>query len=156
MNNKKYFEINLQKHNLDFSSEFCLSESPIDSLLAEDLSGNKIILKKSKIYLYIHDATIENEYVKLFDNLEDFYSKTNFYDNTEQSNRYNKIVENYEEYDKDYIPDKKVLISTFIKKLGSNRLNSIYKDGSYYDVTMAFKDGNITREEFEIFRFLPQ
>lgn len=156
MNQNRYFEINLKNKTTDFSSEFYLIQDSEDFLLAEDFSGNKIILKNSLIYLYIHDAPDNYEYFKLFDNLEQFYANTKFYDELEHSRRYDKIVEDYKEFDENYIPEKKVLISTFIKNLGFKRLNPIYKEGSYYNVTMALRENSITRDEFETFRFLPE
>lgn len=150
----KYFEIVLKNCDIDFSSEFSLLNKPSDNVIAEDLSGNKIIIKKELVYLFIHDAPIKHEYVQLFNNLDEFYSKTDFYDDLEQEKRYHQIADSYAT-DPDFIPEKKVLISSFIKQLGINRMNPEFKEGSYYNVTMAFHAGSITREEFELFRFSP-
>lgn len=150
----KYFEVVFKKDDIDFSSEFSLLNKPFDNVIAEDLSGNKIIIKKDLVYLFIHDVSIKHEYVQLFDTLDEFYSKTDFYDDIEQEKRYHQIVDSYES-NPDFIPEKKVLISSFIKQLGINRMNPEFKEGSYYNVTMAFHAGSITRVEFELFRFSP-
>lgn len=152
---KKFFEINFKNNSIDFSSEFCLLEDITDFLIAEDLAGNKIISKNSSIFLYIHDAPEKFEYIKIFNNLDDFYSNVYFYDEIEQNIKYKKILEDNNETI-DSLPEKMVLISTFINKLGINRLNKTYKKGSYYNVSKAFIDGEITKEEFEIFSFLPE
>ena len=150
----KYFEIVFKNDDIDFSSEFSLLNKPFDNVIAEDLSGNKIIIKKELVYLFIHDAPIKHEYVKLFDTLVEFYSKTYFYDDIEQEKKYNQIIEGYEP-NPDFIPEKKVLISSFIKQLGIKRMNPEFKEDSYYNVTLAFHAGSITRDEFELFRFAP-
>ena len=153
---KKFFTINIKNESIDFSSEFCLVDNIGNFLIAEDLSGNKIIFKISSIFLYIHDESEELEYTKIFNNLDEFYSNIDFYDEIEQDVRYKKLIsEDNKEINQPDL-EKKVLISTFVKKLGNKRLNLIYKEGSYYNVSKAFIDGNITKEEFEVFRFLPE
>ena len=153
---KKFFTINIKNESIDFSSEFCLVDNIGNFLIAEDLSGNKIIFKDSSIFLYIHDESEELEYTKIFNNLDEFYSNIDFYDEIEQDVRYKKLIsEDNKEINQPDL-EKKVLISTFVKKLGNKRLNLIYKEGSYYNVSKAFIDGNITKEEFEVFRFLPE
>lgn len=153
---KKFFEVNFNNESMVFSSEFCLLDKIENFLIAEDFSGNKIIYKNYFIFLYIHDAPEEFEYIRLFSNLNDFYSNTIFYDEVEQEIRYKKIVEENKNFGDNSIPQKMVLVSTFISKLGSGRLNKSYKDGAYYNVSKAFIDGDITKDEFEIFRFLPE
>lgn len=153
---KKIFTINIKNESIDFSSEFCLVDNIGNFLIAEDLYGNKIIFKNSSIFLYIHDESEELEYTKIFNNLDEFYSNIDFYDEIEQYVRYKKLIsEDNKEINQPDL-EKKVLISTFVKKLGNKRLNLIYKEGSYYNVSKAFIDGNITKEEFEVFRFLPE
>lgn len=153
---KKTFTINIKNESIDFSSEFCLVDNIGNFLIAEDLSGNKIIFKDSSIFLYIHDESEELEYTKIFNTLDEFYSNIDFYDEIEQDIRYKKLIsEDNKEINQPDL-EKKVLISTFVKKLGNKRLNLIYKEGSYYNVSKAFIDGNITKEEFEGFRFLPE
>lgn len=153
---KKFFEINFKNDSVDFSSEFCLVDNIENFLIAEDLSGNKIISKNSCIFLYIHDAPEKLEYIKIFNSLDDFYSNIDFYDEIEQDLRYKKIIKETKNVEDNQLPQKMVLVSTFIGKLGSRRLNKIYKEGSYYNVSKAFIDGDITKDEFEIFRFLPE
>lgn len=153
---KKFFTINIKNESIDFSSEFCLVDNIGNFLIAEDFSGNKIIFKDSFIFLYIHDESEELEYTKIFNTLDEFYSNIYFYDEIEQDVRYKKLIsEDNKEINQPDL-EKKVLISTFVKKLGNKRLNLIYKEGSYYNVSKAFIDGNITKEEFEVFRFLPE
>jgi hypothetical protein len=153
---KKIFEINFKNESIDFSSEFYLSDKIENFVIAEDLSGNKIVSKKSCVYLYIHDAPEQYEYIKIFESLKEFYSNIEFYDEIEQNRRHKKIIENNNIDENDITQEKMVLISTFISKLGSKRLNKKYKEGSYYNISKAFVDGEITPEEFEIFRFLPE
>lgn len=152
----KFFKINIKNESIDFSSEFCLVDNIDYSLLAEDFSGNKIIFKNSSIFLYIHDLPEGLEYIKIFNTLEKFYSNILLYDEIEQELRYNKLISENNSDNNQETLEKKVLISTFVKKLGNKRLNLIYKEGSYYNVSKAFIDGNITKEEFEVFRFLPE
>lgn len=152
---KKFFTINIKNESIDFSSEFCLVDNISNFLIAEDLSGNKIIFKNSSIFLYIHDESEELEYTKIFNTLDEFYSNIDFYDEIEQDVRHKKLILKDKKEINQPDLEKKVLISTFVKKLGNKRLNPIYKEGSYYNISKSFLDGEITEEEFEIFRFLP-
>lgn len=153
---KKYFEININNPTTAFCSEFELLQESNEQLIAQDVFGNKILVINNCIFLYIHDAPLDSEYIKLFDNTESFYQNIIFYDEEEKEQKYNNLTNQSTPDEKDYIPDKKILISTFIKKLSSDRLQTKYKQGSYYDIKNAYLDGNITKDEFEIFRFLPE
>lgn len=149
---KKFFTINIKNESIDFSSEFCLVDNIGNFLIAEDFSGNKIIFKDSLIFLYIHDKSEELEYTKIFNNIEDFYKITYFYDEEESNKRYDDFINEYRKQtinDSKEIPEKELYISTVIKYIGGKRILEKYKNGSHYNITQAYLDGELTEEEFK-------
>lgn len=141
----KYFTILFK----NFDSEFNLLDN-ISDTLAHDLSGNSIILINKEVFLFIHDSNPSN--IKLFDNIDEFYKKTYFYDEDESQIRYDKFINEYREktaYSTKKIPEKELYISTVIKHIGSKKILNKYKNGSYYNVTQAYLDGNLSEKEFK-------
>jgi hypothetical protein len=145
----KYFTININQDNIKFNSELFLLDGNSE-VLARDLSGNSIISKKSGVYLFIHDSNPDS--IKLFDNIEEFYLHTHFYDDEESSKRYDYFINEHKKehiQEPEEIPEKLLYISTVVKYIGGKRILEKYKNGSYYNVTQAYIDGTLTKEEFK-------
>ena len=145
----KYFTIEINKNNTKFDSELFLLDDKSD-VLAQDLSGNSLIIRDNGIFLFIHDAN--PSYIKMFDTIEDFYLHTIFYDEAESNKRYDDFISEYNKKNvnnEEEKPEKKLYISTVVKYIGGKRILEKYKDGSYYNVTQAYLDGELTEEEFK-------
>ena len=145
----KYFTININHNNIKFDSELFLLDNNSE-VLARDLSGNSLITKKDGVFLFIHDAN--PSYVKLFDSTENFYRSTYFYDEEESNKRYDDFIDEYRKQtinDSQKIPEKFLYISTVIKHIGGKRILEKYKNGSHYNITQAYLDGELTEEEFK-------
>lgn len=145
----KYFTIKINHNNINFDSELFLLDNNSE-VLARDLSGNSLITRKDGVFLFIHDAS--QSYVKLFDSIEDFYRITYFYDEEESNKRYDDFINEHKKQtinDSKEIPEKELYISTVIKYIGGNRILEKYKNGSHYNITKAYLDGELTEEEFK-------
>ena len=104
------------------------------------------------MFLFIHDAS--QSYVKLFDSIEDFYRITYFYDEEESNKRYDDFINEHKKQtinDSKEIPEKELYISTVIKYIGGNRILEKYKNGSHYNITKAYLDGELTEEFKKLF-----
>lgn len=99
------------------------------------------------VLLYVHDADESVDHVKLFDNLENFYKKTKFHETDKRFEDDGEPLK-YNEYNPDDIEPCSIYISDFIKTLGFKRLVNKYKEGSYYNISQAYIDDTITKDEF--------
>lgn len=144
----KYFNIFIKHTHLgELSFYFYLLDKPYNNVIAEDDFGNKIINDDSGILLYVHDADDGIDHVNLFDNLEFFYKKTKFHENDKRFEDDDEPLI-YNEYNPEDIEPYSIYISEFIKTLGIKRLVPKYKEGSYYNISQAYIDGSITKDEF--------
>jgi hypothetical protein len=145
---EQYFDLTVKTKDLgNLSFYFYLLDKPYKNVIAEDDFGNKIINDDSGILLYVHDADESIDHVKLFDNLELFYKKTNFHENDKRFEDDDEPLI-YNEYNPKDIEPCSIYISEFIKTLGIKRLLPKYKEGSYYNISQAYIDGSITKDEF--------
>jgi hypothetical protein len=126
---------------------FYLTKIKSNGIIGKDDCSNEIIHDNAGVFIYINDADADHDYIKLFDNLDDFYKNTEIYDQTEYDKR--NLEDEYEDED-DLVPACSMLISKFVKTLGGKRLIDKYKEGSYYNVTQAYIDGTITDDEFKM------
>lgn len=145
----KYFDITIKNDDLgERSYTFYFIENPFNNVIAKDDCSNTIISDSSGVFIYVNDADEDQNYIKLFDNLDEFYSSIVIYDQVEFEKRLDDI--DYEPYDQNRIPSYSMLISEFVKALGGKRINNKYKEGSYYNVTKAYTDRTLTEHEFKM------
>lgn len=158
MIDRKYFTIVVENELNSFEADFeliHLLNTDYVVIIAEDSDGNYIILKDNSVYLFIHDS--HDQYVKLFDDLNSFYSNTVFYDNVELEKRTNDFNKEYRKeypYEPNKLHDYLILTSKFIEQLGGKRIIPKYKEGSYYNISQAYIDGTLTDDEFRILSHL--
>lgn len=148
---KKYF--NLTVDNSFFGKRnflFHILNPLVDGIIAEDDCSNSIIETNEGIFLYIHEEDEDNDHVKLSNNLEDFYKNIEIYDQDEFNRRYISNIDESEknQYNPDDILPCSIYTNTFVKHLGGKRIIPKYKEGSYYNISQAYIDGTITKEEF--------
>jgi hypothetical protein len=148
----KYFDITIKNDNLgEIFFTFYLTTIKSNGIIGKDDCSNEIIHDNTGVFIYINDAEADHDYIKLFDNLDDFYKNTEIYDQSEYDKR--NLANEYEDEDEDeddLVPACSMLISKFVKTLGGKRLIDKYKEGSYYNVTQAYIDGTITDDEFKM------
>ena len=158
MIDRKYFTIVVENELNSFEADFeliHLLNTDYVVIIAEDSDGNYIILKDNSVYLFIHDS--HDQYVKLFDDLNSFYSNTVFYDNVELEKRTNDFNKEYRKeypYETNKLHDYLILTSKFVERLGGKRIIPKYKEGSYYNISQAYIDGTLTDDEFRILSHL--
>jgi hypothetical protein len=158
MIDRKYFTIVVENELNSFEADFeliHLLNTAYVVIIAEDSDGNYIILKDNSVYLFIHDS--HDQYVKLFDDLNSFYSNTVFYDNVELEKRTNDFNKEYRKeypYEPNKLHDYLILTSKFVEQLGGKRIIPKYKEGSYYNISQAYIDGTLTDDEFRILSHL--
>ena len=129
-------------------------------MLAEDCCGNKVLIN-GPIYLLIHDEEAKYRSIKLFDSLEDFQANTLFYDQDyldirdaewEKEWAAERLVYEAKQeklrQDPKHFPDCSIHITKFIKQLGKPRVDQKYNKSGEYQLTQAYIDGSITKEEF--------
>lgn len=148
----KYFNLTIQDENLD-EQTFCFYflEKPYKkNVIAQDDSSNYIANNDTGVYIYINDADEEQNYIKLFDNIDEFYKNIDIYDQQEFDRRYSQDINPSEinQYKPEDISPCSVYTSTFVKHLGGKRIIPKYKEGAYYNISQAYIDGTITKEEF--------
>lgn len=150
----------IPEEHFQFSNEFELNNPIVDGLLSEDCCGNKVLIN-GPIYLLIHDEESKYRSIKLFDSLEDFQANTLFYDQDYLDIRYAELEKKWaaEELvyeakqeklrqDPKHIPECSIHITKFIKQLGKPRVDQKYNKSGVYQLTQAYIDGSITKEEF--------
>lgn len=154
-----YFTIlhTIEDEHFCFHSEFELKSPIVDGLLAEDPYGN-IVLVNTHIYLLIHDEESKYRSIKLSDNLDEFKEKTKFclyeYDEeednrrSEELRRLHDLEEAQRRADPNFVPECSIHITEFIKQLGKPRADQKYNKSGEYQLTQAYIDGSITKEEF--------
>lgn len=150
----------IPEEHFQFSNDFELNNPIVNGLLAEDCCGNKVLIN-GPIYLLIHDEEAKYRSIKLFDSLEDFQVNTLFYDQDYLDTRdaewekewaaerlvYEAKQEKLRQ-DPKHLPDCSIHITQFIKQLGKPRVNQKYNKSGEYQLTQAYIDGSITKEEF--------
>ena len=150
----------IPEEHFQFSNDFELNNPIVNGLLAEDCCGNKVLIN-GPIYLLIHDEEAKYRSIKLFDSLEDFQANTLFYDQDyldirdaewEKEWAAEKLIYEAEQeklrQDPKHLPDCSIHITQFIKQLGKPRVNQKYNKSGEYQLTQAYIDGSITKEEF--------
>lgn len=150
----------IPEEHFQFSNDFELNNPIVNGLLAEDCCGNKVLIN-GPIYLLIHDEEAKYRSIKLFDSLEDFQANTLFYDQDyldirdaewEKEWVAEKLIYEAEQeklrQDPKHLPDCSIHITQFIKQLGKPRVNQKYNKSGEYQLTQAYIDGSITKEEF--------
>lgn len=147
---EQYFDLTVITEDLgELSFYFYLLEHPYKGVIAEDDCGNKIIVEHNGVFLYVHEADDGLDHIKLFDNLELFYTTTKFHENDKRFEDDDEPL-TYNEYNPEDIEPCSIYISEFIKTLGIKRLVPKYKEGSYYNISQAYIDGSITKDEFRL------
>lgn len=143
----------IPEEHFQFSNAFELNNPIIDGLLAEDCCGNKVLIN-GPIYLLIHDEEAKYCSIKLFDSLEDFQANTFFYDQDYLDIRHAEWEKEWDaeqeklRQDPNHIPHCSIHITEFIKQLGKQRVDQKYNKSGEYQLTQAYIDGSITKEEF--------
>lgn len=150
----------IPEEHFQFSNDFELNNPIVNGLLAEDCCGNKVLIN-GPIYLLIHDEEAKYRSIKLFDSLEDFQANTLFYDQDyldirdaewEKEWAAERLVYEAKQeklrQDPKHFPDCSIHITKFIKQLGKPRVNQKYNKSGEYQLTQAYIDGSITKEEF--------
>jgi hypothetical protein len=150
----------IPEEHFQFSNDFELNNPIVNGLLAEDCCGNKVLVN-GPIYLLIHDEEAKYRSIKLFDSLEDFQVNTLFYDQDyldmrdaewEKEWAAEKLIYEAEQeklrQDPKHLPDCSIHITQFIKQLGKPRVDQKYNKSGEYQLTQAYIDGSITKEEF--------
>lgn len=150
----------IPEEHFQFSNDFELNNPIVNGLLAEDCCGNKVLIN-GPIYLLIHDEEAKYRSIKLFDSLEDFQANTLFYDqdyldirDAEWEKEWDAERLVYEakqeklRQDPKHFPDCSIHITKFIKQLGKPRVDQKYNKSGEYQLTQAYIDGSITKEEF--------
>lgn len=150
----------IPEEHFQFSNDFELNNPIVNGLLAEDCCGNKVLVN-GPIYLLIHDEEAKYRSIKLFDSLEDFQVNTLFYDQDyldirdaewEKEWVAEKLIYEAEQeklrQDPKHLPDCSIHITQFIKQLGKPRVDQKYNKSGEYQLTQAYIDGSITKEEF--------
>lgn len=150
----------IPEEHFQFSNDFELNNPIVNGLLAEDCCGNKVLIN-GPIYLLIHDEEAKYRSIKLFDSLEDFQANTLFYDQDyldirdaewEKEWAAEKLIYEAEQeklrQDPKHLPDCSIHITQFIKQLGKPRVDQKYNKSGEYQLTQAYIDGSITKEEF--------
>lgn len=150
----------IPEEHFQFSNDFELNNPIVNGLLAEDCCGNKVLIN-GPIYLLIHDEEAKYRSIKLFDSLEDFQANTLFYDQDyldirdaewEKEWAAERLVYEAKQeklrQDPKHFPDCSIHITKFIKQLGKPRVDQKYNKSGEYQLTQAYIDGSITKEEF--------
>lgn len=150
----------IPEEHFQFSNDFELNNPIVNGLLAEDCCGNKVLVN-GPIYLLIHDEEAKYRSIKLFDSLEDFQVNTLFYDQDyldirdaewEKEWAAERLVYEAKQeklrQDPKHLPDCSIHITQFIKQLGKPRVDQKYNKSGEYQLTQAYIDGSITKEEF--------
>jgi hypothetical protein len=150
----------IPEEHFQFSNDFELNNPIVNGLLAEDCCGNKVLIN-GPVYLLIHDEEAKYRSIKLFDSLEEFQANTLFYDQDyldirdaewEKEWSAEQLVYEAEQeklrQDPKHLPDCSIHITQFIKQLGKPRVVQKYNKSGEYQLTQAYIDGSITKEEF--------
>jgi hypothetical protein len=150
----------IPEEHFQFSNDFELNNPIVNGLLAEDCCGNKVLIN-GPVYLLIHDEEAKYRSIKLFDSLEEFQANTLFYDQDyldirdaewEKEWAAEQLVYEAEQeklrQDPKHLPDCSIHITQFIKQLGKPRVVQKYNKSGEYQLTQAYIDGSITKEEF--------
>lgn len=114
------------------------------NIIGEDEFGNIIKVINDKVYIIIHDSSPSK--ILLCESLDEFNKQVKYYNQEEKNRRFEEFSKNIKD-DDDY--EYLVKIKTVAQVIGSKRINSSYISSPLYNITKAWKNGEVSNDEYK-------
>lgn len=140
MKEEIYFDWYIDKLN----DTFVFNKVDKLNIIGEDEFGNIIKVINDKVYIIIHDSLPSK--ILLCESLDEFNKQVKYYNQEEKNRRFEEFSKNIKE-DNDY--EYLVKIKTVAQVIGSKRINSSYISSPLYNITKAWKNGEVSNDEYK-------
>lgn len=140
MKKEIYFDWYIDKLN----DTFVFNKVDKLNIIGEDEFGNIIKVINDKVYIIIHDSSLSK--ILLCESLDEFNKQVRYYNQEEKNRRFEEFSKNIKD-DDDY--EYLVKIKTVAQVIGSKRINSSYISSPLYNITKAWKDGEVSNDEYK-------
>lgn len=140
MKEEIYFDWHIDKLN----GTFVFNKVDKLNIIGEDEFGNIIKVINDKVYIIIHDSSPSK--ILLCESLDEFNKQVKYYNQEEKNRRFEEFSKNIKD-DDDY--EYLVKIKTVAQVIGSKRVNSSYISSPSYNITKAWKDGEVPNDEYK-------
>jgi len=140
MQTEIYFDWHINKLN----DTFVFNKVDKLNIIGEDEFGNIIKVINDKVYIIIHDSSPSK--ILLCESLDEFNKQVKYYNQEEKNRRFEEFSKNIKD-DDDY--EYLVKIKTVAQVIGSKRINSSYISSPLYNITKAWKDGEVSNDEYK-------
>ncbi len=140
MQTEIYFDWHINKLN----DTFVFNKVDKLNIIGEDEFGNIIKVINDKVYIIIHDSSPSK--ILLCESLDEFNKQVKYYNQEEKNRRFEEFSKNIKD-DDDY--EYLVKIKTVAQVIGSKRINSSYISSPLYNITKAWKNGEVSNDEYK-------
>lgn len=140
MKEEIYFDWHINKLN----DTFVFNKVDKLNIIGEDEFGNIIKVINDKVYIIIHDSSPSK--ILLCESLDEFNKQVKYYNQEEKNRRFEEFSKNIKD-DDDY--EYLVKIKTVAQVIGSKRINSSYISSPLYNITKAWKNGEVSNDEYK-------
>lgn len=140
MKEEIYFDWYIDKLN----DTFVFNKVDKLNIIGEDEFGNIIKVINDKVYIIIHDSSPSK--ILLCESLDEFNKQVKYYNQEEKNRRFEEFSKNIKD-DDDY--EYLVKIKTVAQVIGSKRINSSYISSPLYNITKAWKNGEVLNDEYK-------
>lgn len=140
MKEEIYFDWYIDKLN----DTFVFNKVDRLNIIGEDEFGNIIKVINDKVYIIIHDSSPSK--ILLCESLDEFNKQVKYYNQEEKNRRFEEFSKNIKD-DDDY--EYLVKIKTVAQVIGSKRINSSYISSPLYNITKAWKNGEVSNDEYK-------
>lgn len=140
MKEEIYFDWYIDKLN----GTFVFNKVDKLNIIGEDEFGNIIKVINDKVYIIIHDSSPSK--ILLCESLDEFNKQVKYYNQEEKNRRFEEFSKNIKD-DDDY--EYLVKIKTVAQVIGSKRINSSYISSPLYNITKAWKNGEVSNDEYK-------
>lgn len=140
MKEEIYFDWYIDK----LSETFVFNKINKLNIIGEDEFGNIIKVINDKVYIIIHDSSPSK--ILLCESLDEFNKQVKYYNQEEKNRRFEEFSKNIKE-DNHY--EYLVKIKTVAQVIGSKRINSSYISSPLYNITKAWKNGEVLNDEYK-------
>lgn len=140
MKKEIYFDWYIDKLN----DTFVFNKVDKLNIIGEDEFGNIIKVINDKVYIIIHDSSPSK--ILLCESLDEFNKQVKYYNQEEKNRRFEEFSKNIKD-DDDY--EYLVKIKKVTQVIGNKRINSSYISSPLYNITKAWKDGEVSNDEYK-------
>lgn len=140
MKEEIYFDWYIDKLN----DTFVFNKVDRLNIIGEDEFGNIIKVINDKVYIIIHDSLPSK--ILLCESLDEFNKQVKYYNQEEKNRRFEEFSKNIKD-DDDY--EYLVKIKTVAQIIGGKRINSSYINAPLYNITKAWKNGEVSNDEYK-------